>query len=74
MVEGIMLTSKSVEALVDLVEIKLSCLEVWDREDAKERKTLESALKELVAMRTGTKRPMTMGSAEIATLRPANVA
>ena len=51
-----MLTSKSVETLIDLVEIKLSCLEVWDREDAKERRALEIALKELVAMRTGAKR------------------
>jgi hypothetical protein len=68
-----MLTSKSLETLVDLVENKLSCLEVWDREDAKERKTLESALKELVAMRGGAKRPMTM-AAEIASLRPASAA
>lgn len=67
-----MLTSKSVETLIDLVEIKLSCLEVWDRDDAKERKALESALKELVALR-GTPK-LTVPAAGIATLRPANVA
>lgn len=69
-----MMTSKSVETLIDLVEIKLSCLEVWDREDAKERKALEIALKELVAMRSVAKRPMLVAGAEITALRPANVA
>jgi len=68
-----MLTSKSVETLIDLVEIKLSCLEVWDREDARERKALEIALKELVAMRAGIKRPSSTG-AEIAPLRAATAA
>jgi hypothetical protein len=69
--EGAMLTSKSVETLIDLVEIKLSCLEVWDREDARERKALEIALKELVAMRSNrTPGP----SAEIAVLRTVNAA
>lgn len=68
-----MLMSKSVETLIDLVEIKLSCLEVWDREDAKERKALESALKELVMMRTGNKRAPSP-SADISQLHPANVA
>jgi hypothetical protein len=66
-----MMTSKSVETLIDLVEIKLSCLEVWDREDARERKTLEIALGELVAMRGGAKRG---APAEVATLRPATAA
>jgi hypothetical protein len=74
MVEGIMLTSKSLETLIDLVEIKLSCLEVWDREDAKERKALEGALKELVSMRGVAKRPLAIGAAEIASLRSANIA
>jgi hypothetical protein len=67
-----MLTSKSVETLIDLVEIKLSCLEVWDREDARERKALEIALKELVAMRASVRAPGS--SAEIAVLRPVNAA
>ena len=69
-----MLTSKSVETLIDLVEIKLSCLEVWDREDAKERKALDIALNELMMMRSGTKRAMPANGAEITTLRQANVA
>jgi hypothetical protein len=68
-----MLMSKSVETLIDLVEIKLSCLEVWDRDDAKERKVLEIALKELVMMRTGDKRAPGQ-SAEITQLHSASVA
>jgi hypothetical protein len=64
-----MMTSKSVETLIDLVEIKLSCLEVWDREDARERRALEIALKELVALRGEAKR-----GAEITTLRSATAA
>lgn len=67
-----MLTSKSVETLVDLVENKLSCLEVWDREDARERKALEIALKELIALRTPD-RPSGPG-VEIALLRSVNAA
>jgi hypothetical protein len=67
-----MLTSKSVETLIDLVEIKLSCLEVWDREDARERKALEIALKELIAMRGTTRAPG--AGAEIAVLRTVSAA
>jgi hypothetical protein len=29
------LSQRSIETLLDLVEIKLSCLEVYDREDAR---------------------------------------
>ena len=67
-----LLTSKSVETLVDLVENKLSCLEVWDREDARERKTLEIALYELVALHANDR--ASGASAEIAVLRPVNAA
>ncbi len=35
------------ETLIDLVEIKLSCLEVIDREDARELANLERCLGEL---------------------------
>ena len=63
-----MMTSKSVETLIDLVENKLSCLEVWDREDARERRVLEVALSELVALRSAKR------TADIATLRPASAA
>lgn len=41
------LTKRSVETLVDLVEIKLSCLQVVDRDDAKELAALEQARREL---------------------------
>jgi hypothetical protein len=67
-----MMTSKSIETLIDLVENKLSCLEVWDREDARERKTLELALNDLVTMRTAAKRAPR--AAEIAVLHSASAA
>ncbi|HUL04867.1 MAG TPA: hypothetical protein VLV76_00945 [Candidatus Acidoferrum sp.] len=44
------LSERSIETLLDLVEIKLSCLEVYDREDAREKACLENARKELGAM------------------------
>ena len=43
------LTKRSVETLIDLVEIKLSCLQVFDRDDAKELAALEQARRELIA-------------------------
>ena len=45
------LSQRSIETLLDLVEIKLSCLEVYDREDAREKSYLENARKELSAMK-----------------------
>lgn len=47
------LTKRSVETLIDLVEIKLSCLQVFDREDAKELAALEQARRELIALVPG---------------------
>ena len=44
------LTKRSVETLIDLVEIKLSCLEVFDREDSRELVALEAARRELQAL------------------------
>ena len=44
------LSERSIETLLDLVEIKLSCLEVYDREDAREKACLENARQELGAM------------------------
>ena len=41
------LSRKSIEALLDLVEIKLSCIEISDREDAREVKILQRAKQEL---------------------------
>jgi len=47
------LTKRSVETLIDLVEIKLSCLHVFDRDDAKELAALEQARRELIALVPG---------------------
>ncbi|MEX0815405.1 MAG: hypothetical protein WD014_06990 [Dongiaceae bacterium] len=44
------LTKRSVETLIDLVEIKLSCIEVFDREDSRELAALEAARRELQAL------------------------
>lgn len=41
------LSNRSLETLIDLVEIKLSCMEVFDRDDAREVASLEGCLKEL---------------------------
>ena len=41
------MTQRSLETLIDLVEIKLSCLEVYDKDDARELAKLEVCLKEL---------------------------
>lgn len=43
------LSKRSVETLLDLVEIKLSCLQVVDRDDARELAALETARSELQA-------------------------
>ena len=45
------LSPNSLEALIDLVEIKLSCLDVFDRADRKEQIILKHALAELEACR-----------------------
>ncbi|MCG8356877.1 MAG: hypothetical protein MI920_15005 [Kiloniellales bacterium] len=44
------LSQRSLETLIDLVEIKLSCLEVFDREDAREQANLEHCLNELQSL------------------------
>jgi|COG998Drversion2_1049125.scaffolds.fasta_scaffold235675_2 hypothetical protein len=41
------ITLRTLETLIDLVEIKLSCLEVYDRDDARELANLENCLNEL---------------------------
>ena len=46
------LSQRSIETLLDLVEIKLSCLEVYDREDAREKSCLENVRRELSAMKS----------------------
>ncbi|HVJ53327.1 MAG TPA: hypothetical protein VM689_12745 [Aliidongia sp.] len=40
-------STRSIETLIDLVEIKLSCLDVMDREDREEFKALQRSLNEL---------------------------
>lgn len=44
------LSKKSAEALLDLIEIKLSCIQVLDRDDAREVKTLQTARSELCCL------------------------
>jgi len=41
------ISKRTLETLIDLVEIKLSCIEVYDREDARELANLERCLGEL---------------------------
>lgn len=43
-------SKRSLEILMDLVEIKLGMLEVADREDARERRALEQCRRELAAL------------------------
>ena len=45
------LSKVSLETLIDLVEIRLGCVEVYDREDARELTALELCRKELEVIR-----------------------
>lgn len=44
------LSTKTVETLIDLVEIKLSCFEIYDREDRRTQVMLQDCLKELSSL------------------------
>jgi hypothetical protein len=44
------LSKRVVETLIDLVEIKLSCMEIYDREDSREVIALEQCKAELQAL------------------------
>ena len=44
------LSRRSIATLLDLVEIKLSCIEVVDREDHRELKALRACREELMQM------------------------
>jgi len=44
------LSKRVVETLIDLVEIKLSCIEIYDREDTREVTGLEQCKTELQAL------------------------
>ena len=41
------ISKRTLETLIDLVEIKLSCMEVYDRDDSRELAHLERCLGEL---------------------------
>ena len=41
------LSDQSIETLIDLVEIKLGCMEIFDRDDRRAVRDLEGCLKEL---------------------------
>ncbi len=43
------LSTKTIETLIDLVEIKLSCFEIYDRDDRKAQKDLQHCLEELTS-------------------------
>lgn len=43
------LSRRCAETLIDLVEIKLSCLEITDREDQREKELLQRCVQELNA-------------------------
>ncbi len=47
------LSRRVVETLLDLVEIKLSCMEVHDREDTREATCLEACRQELKTLMSG---------------------
>ena len=47
------LSKRVVETLIDLVEIKLSCVEVYDREDKREIAGLERCRQELQSLLGG---------------------
>ena len=49
------LSKQSIENLLDLVEIKLGCMQVLDRDDARELAHLEACRRELLGMKTDTK-------------------
>ena len=51
------LSKKTLETLIDLVENKLGCMEVFDREDARELARLEKARRELGEFRTAGASP-----------------
>jgi len=59
------MSKRCAETLLDLVEVKLSCIEIFDRDDKREVKLLETCRDELLAM-TGR-----VGPADIIPLKPA---
>jgi hypothetical protein len=60
------MSRRTVETLLDLVEIKLSSMQVLDREDARELAQLENCRRDLLAMRAALKvgRPAGRGASD----------
>ncbi len=54
------LTNHSIETLLDLVEIRLSSMQVCDREDARELATLERCRRELGGLKSPRRRAQTI--------------
>ena len=54
-----MLTNKSIELLIDLVEIKIGAMETFDTHDLKAMRELETCRKQLVSM---LRRPAAMAA------------
>jgi hypothetical protein len=52
---AMVLSRRSLETLLDLVEVKLSCMEVIDREDAREFNLLEGCKRELLAFKAAAR-------------------
>lgn len=50
------LSKRSLETILDLVEIKLSSMQVIDREDARELAQLETCRRELLGIKGGGRR------------------
>jgi hypothetical protein len=61
------LSRRTVQTLLDLVENKLACMQVSDREDARELAILEHARRELAAF-SGNGQPPVKPGAEIVSL------
>lgn len=59
------LSRRTIETLNDLVEIKLSCIQVFDRDDAREMAALERARRELAALLPGSQRSMVVPFPEV---------
>lgn len=57
------ISKKSAELMLDLVEIKLSIMQVHDRDDAKELSSLRSCREELLKIIHNSKKSMTTESA-----------
>ena len=53
------LSRRSIHTLLDLIENKMSCMQVFDREDARELAILEHARRELVALAGGERQAKT---------------